>query len=127
MDINPDDFKAPFSAYEFGSHAVDNKSDLLLFACAWNDFEEHDVAPYPTLSYWAQRLTPVIDALAAGDYAKPNCHFLCSNRIGSENGTFFVGASCALSLKEPAIVAHAGRRTEELLRVEIPGDASESE
>ncbi|KAE9194779.1 hypothetical protein PF004_g20626 [Phytophthora fragariae] len=127
MDINPDDFKAPFSAYEFGSHAVENKSDLVLFACAWNDFEEHDVAPYPTLSYWAQRLTPVIDALATGEYAKPNCHFLCSNRIGTENGTFFVGASCVLSLKEPAIVAHAGRRTEELLRVEIPDEETTSE
>ncbi|KAG6965909.1 hypothetical protein JG688_00007000 [Phytophthora aleatoria] len=119
MDINPDDFKAPFSAYEFGTHVVENKSDLVLFACAWNDFEDHDIESYPTLSYWAQRLSPVIDALGKGEFAKPNCHFLCSNRIGTENGTFFVGASCVLSLKEPAVVAHAGRRTEELLRVEI--------
>ncbi|RLN63623.1 hypothetical protein BBJ29_002877 [Phytophthora kernoviae] len=117
MDINPDDFQAPFSAYEFGSHVLEHKSDLVLFACAWNDFEPHDVPPYKTLSYWAQRLSPVIDALSSGAYPKANCHFLCSNRIGSENGTFFVGASCALSLKEPAVVAHAGRRTEELLPV----------
>lgn len=122
MDINPDDFKAPFSAYEFGSHVVENKSDLVLFACAWNDFEARDVEPYSTLSYWVQRLSPVIDALVQGEYAKHNCHFLCSNRIGTENGTFFVGASCVLSLKEPAVVAHAGRRTEDLLRVEIPDE-----
>jgi len=119
VDINPDDFTALFAAYEFGSHALEHKSDLVLFACAWNDFEKQDVSPYPTLAYWAQRMTPVVDALGKGKYAKPNCHFLCSNRIGSENGTFFVGASCVLSLKEPAVVAHAGRRTEELLRVEI--------
>ncbi|ETP24459.1 hypothetical protein F441_02539 [Phytophthora nicotianae CJ01A1] len=122
MDINPDDFKAPFSAYEFGTHVVENKSDLVLFACAWNDFEDHDVEPYRTLSYWAERLSPVITALGTGEYTKPNCHFLCSNRIGSENGTFFVGASCVLSLKEPAVVAHAGRRSEELLRVEVPDE-----
>lgn len=122
MDINPDDFKAPFTAYEFGSHVVKTSSDLLLFACAWNDFEPHDIDTFKTLSYWATRLSPVIDALADGSFPKPNCHFLCSNRIGSENGTFFVGASCALSLKEPAVVAHAGRRTEELLRVEIPDE-----
>ncbi|KAH7459714.1 hypothetical protein PRNP1_010954 [Phytophthora ramorum] len=122
MDINPDDFKAPFAAYEFGSHALEHESDLILFACAWNDFEAQDIEPYPTLSYWAQRLSPVIDTLVKGEYVKPNCHFLCSNRIGTENGTFFVGASCALSLKEPAVVAHAGRRTEELLRVEIPDE-----
>ncbi|RLN64943.1 hypothetical protein BBJ28_00009896 [Nothophytophthora sp. Chile5] len=127
MDINPDDFKAPFSAYEFGSHVVTHASDLVLFACAWNDFEPHDVTPYRTLSYWGQRLSPVIDALANDAYGKPNCHFLCANRIGSENGTFFVGASCAMSLKEPAVLAHVGRRTEELLRVEIPDEATASD
>ncbi|CEG36357.1 ubiquitin1-specific protease [Plasmopara halstedii] len=120
MDINPNDFKAPFSAYEFGTHVVENKSDLVLFACAWNDFENHDIEPYSTISYWAQRLFPVIHSLQKGEYVKSNCHFLCSNRIGTENGTFFVGSSCILSLKEPAIIAHAGRRTEELLRAEIP-------
>ncbi|CAH0476252.1 unnamed protein product [Peronospora belbahrii] len=124
MDINPNDFKAPFSAYEFASHVVENQSDLVLFACAWNDFDAPDLEPYPTLSYWAQRLTPVIGVLAKGEYSKRNCYFLCSNRIGTENGTFFVGASCVLSLNKPAIIAHAGRRTEELLRVEIPDENS---
>ncbi|RMX64270.1 hypothetical protein DD238_005371 [Peronospora effusa] len=122
MDINPDDFKAPFLAYEFGSHVAEKQSDLVLFACAWNDFEAHDFEPYSTLSYWVQRLSPVIDALAKAEYSKRNCHFLCANRIGTENGTFFVGASCVISLKEPAVIAHAGRRTEELLRVEIPDE-----
>ncbi|CAI5709874.1 unnamed protein product [Hyaloperonospora brassicae] len=120
MDINPDDFKAPFSAYEFGTHVVENQSDLVLFACAWNDFEAHDIEPDSTLTYWMQRLSPVIDALQKDEYGKRNCYFLCSNRIGIEDGTFFCGASCVLSLKEPAVVTHAGRRTEELLRVEVP-------
>uniref|UniRef100_A0AAV1T097 CN hydrolase domain-containing protein n=1 Tax=Peronospora matthiolae TaxID=2874970 RepID=A0AAV1T097_9STRA len=124
MDINPDDFKAPFSAYEFGTHVVENRSDLVLFACAWNDFEAHDIGPGSTLSYWAQRLSPVIDALRKEEYGKRNCYFLCSNRIGIENGTFFSGASCVLSLKEPAVIAHAGRRTEELLRIEIPDESA---
>ncbi|KAF4028413.1 putative amidase [Phytophthora infestans] len=102
MDINPDDFKAPFSAYEFGTHVVENKSDLVLFACAWNDFEDHDIEPFSTLSYWAQRLSLVIDALGKVRTARFSLH-----------------ASCVLFLKEPSVVAHAGRRTEELLRAEI--------
>ncbi|KAI9917104.1 hypothetical protein PsorP6_017221 [Peronosclerospora sorghi] len=117
MDINPDDVKTPVSA--FGLHVAENKSDLVIFACAWTDFEELNLKPYPTLSYWTQRLSPITNALAKSDYGKQNCHFLCSNRIGTEDGTFFVGASCVISLKEPAVIAHAGCRTEELLRVEI--------
>jgi protein N-terminal amidase len=120
MDINPNDFTAPFEAYEFGTHAAKHASDLVLLSCAWCDFEPPDVETYPTLSYWAERLSPIIDALRNREYAKANCYFLCANRIGSENGTFFVGASCAMSLKEPALLAHAGRREETVLHVEIP-------
>ncbi|TDH72560.1 hypothetical protein CCR75_003676 [Bremia lactucae] len=119
MDINPNDFKSPFCAFEFGTNVVEKQSDLVLFACAWTDFDDHDEEPFPTLSYWAERLSPITRALKNGEYNKSNCHYLCSNRIGLENGTFFVGASCVMSLKEPAVVAYAGRRTEELLRVEL--------
>ncbi|TMW67674.1 hypothetical protein Poli38472_011294 [Pythium oligandrum] len=120
MDINPDDFKAPFEAYEFGTHAAERGSDLVLFSCAWCDFEPPDADISPTLSYWATRLHPIIEALQEGKYPKDNCYFLCSNRIGSENGTFFVGASCALSLKEPALLATAERREEAVLQIDLP-------
>lgn len=120
MDINPCDFAAPFEAFEFASQVVTHGSDLVLFSCAWCDFEPPESDSFPTFSYWATRLTPIIKALKKGTYPKSNSYFVCSNRIGSENGTFFVGASCALSLKEPMLLAHAERLEETVLRVELP-------
>lgn len=120
MDINPNDFKAKPTEYEYANHALGHGSDLILFACAWCDFEPPDTPEYPTLAYWASRLSPIIDALGDGAYPKKNCYFVASNRIGTENGTFFVGASCALSLKEPAVLINAGRHQETVLRVVLP-------
>ncbi|DAZ93920.1 TPA: hypothetical protein N0F65_010122 [Lagenidium giganteum] len=120
MDINPNDFTAPFEAFEFATQVIPHGSDLVLFACAWCDFEPPDSDTYPTLSYWATRLSPIIDALQKETYPKEDCYFLCSNRIGLENGTFFVGASCAMSLREPSLLAQAGRREELVLQVELP-------
>lgn len=120
MDINPHEFTAPFDAFEFATHVVAHGSDLVLFACAWCDHDRTETETYPTLSYWATRLTPVVRALQERAFAKPACHFLCANRVGDENGTLFVGASCAMSLEEPAVLAHASRTEECVLRVEIP-------
>ncbi|GLE02594.1 hypothetical protein PINS_up011435 [Pythium insidiosum] len=121
MDINPDDFTAPFDRFEFATHAATARADLVLFACAWTDFEPDSDDVMPTVNYWATRLTPIIDALQANEYGgKSACHFLVSNRIGTENGTFFVGASCVISLQEPALLTVAGRREEALLLVDVP-------
>ncbi|KAJ0397749.1 hypothetical protein P43SY_005606 [Pythium insidiosum] len=120
MDINPDDFEAPFDRFEFATNAAEQRADLVLFACAWCDFEPESDDTMPTVNYWATRLTPIIDALQKDAYGKPSCHFLVSNRIGTENGTFFVGASCVISLKEPELLALAGRREETLLLVNVP-------
>lgn len=123
MDINPEGFRAPFEAFELANHALEQQSDLVLLTCAWCDFEPPEAPEMPTLSYWATRMSPVIDALQNGTHSKKNVHFLAANRIGEENGTFFVGASCALSLKKPMVLAYAKRRQEALLRVAIPDDA----
>jgi protein N-terminal amidase len=120
MDINPNDFKSSFDEYEYANHVVENESELVFFSCAWCDFEPPETDTYPTIAYWAARLTPIIQNLHKGTYPQKNCYFLCANRIGNENGTFFVGASCVLSLKEPQILAQAGRREEKVLFVEIP-------
>ncbi|KAF1319338.1 Ubiquitin1-specific protease, partial [Globisporangium splendens] len=120
MDINPYEFTAAFDEFEFATQVVSHGSDLVLFSCAWCDFDRDETDTFPTLSYWATRLTPIIDALHTRTYPKPNCHFLVSNRIGEENGTYFVGASCALSLRQPQVLASATRHDEAVLRVEIP-------
>lgn len=119
MDINPHEFTAPFDAFEFATQVVTHGSDLVLFSCAWCDHDREETETYPTLSYWATRLTPVVRALQRRTFAKRACHFLCANRVGDENGTHFVGASCAMSLEEPALLAHASRTEECVLRVTI--------
>ncbi|TYZ53523.1 hypothetical protein PybrP1_008984 [[Pythium] brassicae (nom. inval.)] len=120
MDINPHEFTAPFSAFEFATQVVAHGSDLVLFSCAWCDHNRDETETYPTLSYWATRLTPIVRALQQREFAKPACFFLCANRVGEENGTHFAGASCAMSLEEPALLAHASRTEECVLRVDIP-------
>lgn len=120
MDINPYEFMAPFEDFEFATQVVEHGSDLVLFSCAWCDHDREETETYPTLSYWATRLSPITRALKRGQFAKQSCYFLCSNRIGEENGTYFVGASCAMSLEEPALIAHASRAKEQVLRVVLP-------
>ncbi|KAF0693881.1 Aste57867_15194 [Aphanomyces stellatus] len=114
MDINPNNFEAPFDAYEFASSIVQAKSTLVLFSSAWNDHNpmETDPTAMPTLQYWANRLKPVIDSLDDGNR---NCYFICSNRTGIERGTSFVGGSCILSLREPRIIVSASRFEQTLL------------
>lgn len=120
MDINPYEFTAPFEDFEFATQVLEHDSDLVLFSCAWCDHDRDETETYPTLSYWATRLSPITRALKRRTFAKKSCYFLCSNRTGEENGTYFVGASCAISLEEPALLAHASRTEEKLLRVDIP-------
>lgn len=120
MDINPHEFTAPFEAFEFASNVVAHGSDLVLFACAWCDHDPDETETDGTLSYWAVRLTPITRALRSGAFAKQHCYFLCANRIGEDNGTQFVGASCAMSLREPGLFGSASRVEECVLRVDIP-------
>ncbi|KDO20787.1 hypothetical protein SPRG_13539 [Saprolegnia parasitica CBS 223.65] len=119
MDINPDDFKAPWEAYEFATSIVEAKSSIVLFSSAWNDHSPHETSnsAMPTIQYWANRLVPVIKAARA---ATTDCYFVCSNRTGIERGTPFVGGSCVLSLREPSLLISAGRFDEAVLVATLP-------
>ncbi|OQR97498.1 hypothetical protein ACHHYP_10893 [Achlya hypogyna] len=121
MDINPNDFTAPWEAYEFASSIVKAKSSLVLFSSAWNDFcpEETSNSALPTIQYWVNRLVPVIESLQSHDDGR-NCYFICSNRTGIERGTSFVGGSCVLGLRGPSLLAMAGRFDETVLITTIP-------
>ncbi|OQR95472.1 hypothetical protein THRCLA_22136, partial [Thraustotheca clavata] len=116
MDINPNDFIAPWEAYEFATSVLENKSSLILFSSAWNDHnpEETSNSAMPTIQYWANRLLPIIDSLQSKKDGE-NCYFICSNRTGIERGTSFVGGSCVLELKSPSLLAKAGRFDEVVL------------
>lgn len=69
MDLNPHKFKAPWDAYEFASHALTSGSELLVLSMAWltgldaSELAGHAKEPdLSTLSYWVERLKPLIEA-----------------------------------------------------------------
>ncbi len=67
MDINPYKFEAPWTAFEFAFHVLEVKANLVILSMAWLTQEDPtlftrltDEPDMETLSYWIQRLEPVI-------------------------------------------------------------------
>ena len=121
MDINPYEFTAPFDAYEFGNFALQNDCTLVLLSCCWVDSKvENPASGIDTIQYWAARLEPIIAHLNRPTNKEAECFFACSNRIGTENDTTFVGSSCVLSLKEPALLAHGTKTSCEIIITDLP-------
>lgn len=68
MDLNPYQFTAPWTHYEFSNHAISLDCKLLLLSMAWltnipsssliAEAAEPDMG---TLAYWCSRLQPLID------------------------------------------------------------------
>jgi len=86
MDLNPHKFTAPWEAYEFATHALSNKSEILVLSMAWltnlptselaSNSEQPDLA---TLSYWIERLKPLVEG-------KDEVIAVFANRSGEESG-----------------------------------------
>mmetsp|Transcript_19058 Transcript_19058/g.32032 ORF Transcript_19058/g.32032 Transcript_19058/m.32032 type:complete len:308 (+) Transcript_19058:304-1227(+) len=122
MDINPYEFTAPSTAYEFANFHLQRGTQLVLFSSAWCNSHPDDQSArkltlpdlVQTINYWVQRLTPLVgtDAL-----------FVVANRVGKESfapldregEVIFCGASCILSLKEPALLGLLDTETEMVL------------
>ena len=69
MDLNPHKFEAPWEEYEFASHALRSGSELLVLSMAWlTDLDASELAAHAeepdlhTLSYWIERLKPLVEA-----------------------------------------------------------------
>ncbi len=67
MDLNPRKFLADYSAYEFSTHALTSRTDVLLLSMAWLTNKEPSYlssAPKEpdmnTLRYWLKRLQPLV-------------------------------------------------------------------
>lgn len=71
---------------------------MIIFSSAWldpNDYENDEKATLQTITYWANRLTPIIKS----SENKDNCYFVCANRVGNELGENYMGSSNVLMLK----------------------------
>ncbi|KAF8539245.1 carbon-nitrogen hydrolase [Trichophaea hybrida] len=128
MDLNPKNFTEPFEKYEFGNHIVNSKSDLVVVPMAWlstqspeSIIERAKVPDGPTLSYWMQRLQPVIDHGGSGPSGETI--FVACNRIGSEGDTVYAGTSAVVGITKDNIKIYGclGCGTEDLLVCDVPG------
>ena len=86
MDLNPHKFQAPWEAYEFASHALTTGSELLVLSMAWlTNLDALELATHAgepdlsTLSYWVERLNPLMQA-------EKEVIVVFANRCGEEAG-----------------------------------------
>ncbi|KAI9040638.1 putative protein N-terminal asparagine amidohydrolase [Aspergillus affinis] len=121
MDINPYQFKAPFTAWEFANRVLDSKTQLVVLSMAWLTLlsrEELDVlADKPdldTFNYWIQRFIPLIrrkmkhnsdidEAGAVDSDQDKRIILVFANRTGEEEGA--EGANLARYAGTSAIIA----------------------
>lgn len=102
MDLNPHKFEAPWKAYEFASHALASESELLVLSMAWltrldaSELAAHAEEPdVSTLSYWVERLKPLVEAGKEVIAVFGNrCGMEAGkNPIGVEEGVRYAGSS----------------------------------
>ena len=118
MDLNPWEFKAPFSSYEYANYILRNDITLVLLPMAWLLPKDYDlsVSPAPsmsTLHYWVGRLEPLIDD------PKIRIVVIC-NRTGEEEEAVYAGTSCVLRVGAGnAIILGLLGRKEEVLVIDV--------
>ena len=135
MDLNPYKFQAPWTDYEFASSAQASQSEIIILSMAWltnsssaafgDEKEEPDL---DTLSYWIERLRPLV-------IAEKEVLVICSNRCGeepgrnlatpdSEGGVRYAGSSWVglIGKKTVKIWGILGREQEDLLLVDTTKD-----
>jgi protein N-terminal amidase len=95
MDLNPWEFIAPFSCYEFANYILANDVSLVIIPMAWllsAEQESESVEPsLATFNYWIKRFEPLVHD------AKTRTVVIC-NRTGEEEGAVYAGTSCVLQV-----------------------------
>jgi protein N-terminal amidase len=93
MDLNPWEYKAPFSSYEFANYILENDITLIILPMAWlqsPEDEPNSAQPsHSNLKYWITRLNPLIND------TKMRTVVVC-NRTGQEEEAIYAGTSCVL-------------------------------
>ena len=111
MDLNPWEFKAPFSSYEYANYILENDISLVLLPMAWLLPSEYDPQTTygpskSTMEYWIRRLDPLIHDSTIRTIV------IC-NRTGEEEGAAYAGTSCVLRIGTGKVVVLGLRGREE--------------
>ncbi|WWC67031.1 uncharacterized protein I206_100938 [Kwoniella pini CBS 10737] len=117
MDMNPKDFLAPWDAFELANYCREKAVNMLVVPMNWlsppgeppEDVPEQDPnePSDSSINYWASRLVPLHDPVPG--YATPreetpnpmggkDVIFVGCNRVGTEEGTTFVGTSNVMTV-----------------------------
>lgn len=140
MDINPYQFTAPWTAYEFTTHARKAKAEIVVLSCAWLTYiSDEDLNTMPTrpdlstLGYWVGRFSPLVGP-AVGEGEQKEVVVVIANRTGSEGvaervgEVRYAGSSCVMGLRKGEgravrIWDILGRAEEAVLVVDTDEDA----
>ena len=117
MDLNPKEFIAPFTSYEYANYLLNNQVSLILLPMAWLLPSEYNLEyigeSTSTLEYWIKRLTPLVMDV------KRRTVVVC-NRTGEEEGAVYAGTSCVLRVgRGEAVILGILGREEGVLYVDV--------
>ncbi|KAJ0116268.1 hypothetical protein J7T55_005214 [Diaporthe amygdali] len=119
MDLK---FEAPWHAFEFGFHIIEVQANLVIINMAWLTREEGRMfsrmpaePDMETLTYWVQRLEPVIRAEDEHETIVVFC-----NRTGFEDDAVYAGTSTVLGVVDGEVNVYGilGRGVKDLLVVD---------
>ncbi|KAF6819777.1 N-terminal amidase [Colletotrichum sojae] len=120
--LSPYKFQAPWHAFEFGFHILENDSNLVIVSMAWMTREDASMfsrmpnePDMDTLTYWVARLEPLIRAESGEEIIIVFC-----NRTGTEDDVVYAGTSAVIGVQdgEVRIYGILGRGEKELLVVD---------
>ena len=98
MDLNPYQFKTPFTDFEFANFQLEQGATLIVISMAWllapqqdseSDDEDDHIATTPcwsTIKYWVMRLTPLVRSTEGPQGGR--VVVVVSNRFGTEGGPY---------------------------------------
>ena len=122
MDINPYKFQTPWNKFEFAFHVLEVKANLVILSMAWLTQEDPttftqttDDPDMETLSYWIQRLEPIIRMESEEEIIVVFC-----NRCGREDDVTYAGSSAVLGIQngEVSVYGLMGRGVKDLMIVD---------
>ncbi|CAI2170141.1 16897_t:CDS:10, partial [Funneliformis geosporum] len=129
MDLNPYQFKASFTKYEFASYHIQHQTEIILCPMAWlmSEYSQQindDKPESSTINYWCNRLSPYFTDSTAltNPGSKRNTLFVACNRTGTENGSCFAGSSSVLLLssENPIVLDSLKSKEEAVMIVDVP-------
>lgn len=119
---SPYRFEAPWHAFEFAFHILNVRANLVILSMAWSTHEDARMfsrmpaePDMDTLTYWVQRLEPLIRAENDEETIVVFC-----NRTGNEGNAVYAGTSAVLSIKQGEVGVYGilGRGVKDLLVVD---------